>query len=207
MKLCPHWLLGSFGAGAFWGGFVGLVVLFVLLFRVASPTNMQSFQSFYDDLGAPPTWRPYSWKKNRGKNTANWGQGWNRNCGQVGTGNWGRGLGTGNWGQGTGTGNWGRRQQTEDRELGQGTGQETDRELKNGNLRQGTGAGTWRWGTGGRELGQGTGTGNWGRQTGDRTWDRELGTRIWGQGTGLCVLESVFCCWRRWNHGPEVAEC
>ena len=28
-----------------------------------------------------------------------------------------------------------------------------------------------------------------------------------GQGTPLCVVESVFCCWRRWNHGPEVAEC
>ena len=22
----------------------------------------------------------------------------------------------------------------------------------------------------------------------------------------LCVVEGVFCCWRRWNHGPEVAE-
>ena len=20
----------------------------------------------------------------------------------------------------------------------------------------------------------------------------------------LCVVERVFCCWRRWNHGPEV---
>ena len=55
------------------------------------------------------------------------------------------------------------------------------------------------------------GAANWGQGT----WDRELGTGNWDRelelGTGnwalFCVVESVFCCWRRWNHGPEVAEC
>ena len=61
--------------------------------------------SFNDDLGTMPTWRPYLWKKK----TGNWAQG-------TGAGNWGqqtedRELGTGNWGQGTGG-----------RELRQGTG-------------------------------------------------------------------------------------
>ena len=44
--------------GRFWVlGFVRF-----LSFRVAPPTNKQSFHPFYDDLGTPPTWRPYSWK-------------------------------------------------------------------------------------------------------------------------------------------------
>ena len=50
--------VGAFGFGCFWG-----VCVCCLSFRVASPTNMQSFHPFYDDLGTPPTWRPYSWKK------------------------------------------------------------------------------------------------------------------------------------------------
>ena len=30
-----------------------------------SPFNKQSLHPSHDDLGAPPTWRPYSWKKRR----------------------------------------------------------------------------------------------------------------------------------------------
>ena len=43
-----------------------LVLLSVVLvwFLFLSPINMLRFLSFYDDLGAPPTWRPYSCKKN-----------------------------------------------------------------------------------------------------------------------------------------------
>ena len=103
-------------------------------------------------------------------------------------GNWRAGtggskLGTGNLGQGTG-----------DRELGAGTGGTGGSKLGTGNLGQGR---TWGQQTGDRELG----TGNWGQGTG--TGDRELGAGNWAL---LCVVESVFC-WRRWNHGPEVAEC
>ena len=58
----PTLVVGVFGPVAFWG--VLLAWLFCVgVFWVASPTNMQSFQSFYDDLGTPPTWRPHSWKK------------------------------------------------------------------------------------------------------------------------------------------------
>ena len=121
-------------------------------------------------------------------------------------------------------GNWG--QQTGDRELGTGTcGQGTwDRELGAGDLGQGTGGRELGQGTGGRELGQGTGNrelgaGKWGHQTGQDlgqgTGDKDLGAGNWGGAllcfkkpeALLCVVESVICWWRRWNHGPEVAEC
>ena len=64
-KLCPHWLLGSlvlvlFGVVL---GFGFVVVFGSLFFRVAPLTNMQSFHPSHDDLGTPPTRRPYSWKK------------------------------------------------------------------------------------------------------------------------------------------------
>ena len=75
---------------------------------------------------------------------------------------------------------------------------------------QGTGAGNWS-----RELGQGIGRDLGGADWGQGTWDRELGTGNWtgdrelgaGNWALLCVVKSVFCCWRRWNRGPEVAEC
>ena len=59
----PTLVVGVFGLCAFG------VVLFVWLvfvgfgFWVASPTNMQSFQSLFDDLGTPPAWRPHPWKR------------------------------------------------------------------------------------------------------------------------------------------------
>ena len=100
-----------------------------------------------------------------------------------------QGLEAGNLGKGTGTGNGGS-------ELGQGTGgqgtggSKVDRELK---------AGNWQ-GTGGSKLGTGNleqGTGDSELGTGNGTGDRELEL---GQGAGnwalLCVVESVFCCWR-----------
>ena len=46
----PTLVVGVSGPCVFWGGFVCLFVC-VGAFWVASPTNMQSFQSFNDDLG------------------------------------------------------------------------------------------------------------------------------------------------------------
>ena len=60
--------------------------------------------------------------------------------------------------------------------------------------------GNWVQQTGDRELG----TGNWGQGTGDR--ELELGTGGRELGTTLRRRERVLLL-RRWNHGPEVAEC
>ena len=54
------------------GGFLlsfGFVALFVLVWGVfvfSFPIIKLCFLPFNDDLGTPPTWRPYSWKKKVG---------------------------------------------------------------------------------------------------------------------------------------------
>ena len=58
-------LCGVFGFWFLCLGFGwGFCWRFPVLFWSFSPFNMQCFLSFYDDLGAPPTWRPHSWKNN-----------------------------------------------------------------------------------------------------------------------------------------------
>ena len=63
----PTLVVGVFVLLWFWGGFVCLVVLlsvFGFLFFGLSPfSNTQSFHPSHDDLGTPPTRRPYSCKK------------------------------------------------------------------------------------------------------------------------------------------------
>ena len=123
-------------------------------------------------------------------------------CG-LGTGTCGEGTGDRGLGTGTVAGNWG--QQTGDRA---------------GKWGHQTGDRTW-----GRELGTRTwGEGNWGRES-CRTFQTTVVFGLFEISKNrknnfmavpscvskkpqalLFVVESVFC-WRRWNHGPEVAEC